>query len=716
MPKPAGEQVASTCWECSTLCGSLLTVREGRVEKISPNPDHPGSKGAFCVKGIRGAVDWTYGAGRLTHPLRRVGPRGSGAWERVGWDEALDGIADGLVSVRERFGARAIAGAVSGAYFSRGPIMALLMRSLGSPNYLINQDMCGGCRALSDKVTGLGIANGDDIDRAKSVLIVGRNPYAADPVQWMALKRAKARGARIVVLDPFRTPAAEMADLWLRPAPNTDAAIALAMIRAPIHEDLHDKAFVAEWCHGFAALAERVERYTPDAAAAIAGVPADDIVAAARIYADGPSAFVSGHGIDAFTAGVQTFRAFHALLAVAGNLDRPGGNLRPRRPAGFKLYSDLLHDPAFRLPLEVEKQTIGADAFPLWAGPEGWQMAAHNATVIDAMLTGEPHPVRALYASGVNIAVTYPDTARTLEALRSLDVFAVAAQTMTPTAALADYVLPKTTALEEEEISFHASGACLTYTAPAADRVGEVRPDIEIAAGLMDRLRARGALAAELLPWRSQAEMNAFLMAGCAIPFADLRRDGYVPVPQEHGVFGPGSFKTPTGKVELYSETLARLGQDPLPAYVPVPPATDGGLRRDYPLVLQTGFREKTYHHSRFREQMWARKVSPDPIVFVHPETAAREGVSEGDWIVVETAGGSGRCRLKVGLTDATLPGVLTTGMGWWSPDATAPHFGALDINVNAALSYRGPRDPVSGSVDTRGIACRLVGEPGPTH
>lgn len=705
MARPDGEQVASTCWECSTLCGSLLTVKDGRVLKAGPNPDHPGSKGAFCVKGIRGAVDWTYGESRLTHPLRRVGERGSGEWKRVSWEEALDGMAAGLVSVRDRYGPEAVAGAVGGAFFSRGPVMALLMRSLGSPNYMINQDLCGGCRAVSDKVTGLGIANGEDIDRAKSVLIVGRNPYAADPVQWMALKRAKARGARIVVLDPFRTPAVEMADLWLRPRPNTDAAIALAMIRVMIEERLYDAAFVDAWCHGFDALAERAARYTPEVAAAISGVPADAIVEAARIYADGPSTFVSGHGIDAFSAGVQTFRAFHALVAIGGNVDRPGGNLKPKRPHGMKAYADLLHDPAFRLPIETERRTIGADRFPLWAGPDGWQTACHNASVIDAILTGEPHPVRALYASGVNIAVTYPDTARTIEALRSLDLFVVATHTMTPTASFADYVLPKTTGLEEEEISFHASGACLTYTAPAAVRVGEVRPDIEIAAGLMERLRDRGALTADFLPWRTQPELNAFLMAECEVSMEELRRDGFVAVPQEHGRFGPGSFRTPTGKVELYSTVLERIGQDPLPDHVPVGTAADEA----FPLVLQTGFREKTYHHSRFREQAWARKVSPDPIVFVHPDTARGEGVQEGEWVTVETANGAGRCRLKVSLTDATAPGVLTTGMGWWSPEAPAPHFGALDVNVNAVLSYRGLKDPVTGSIDTRGIACRLA-------
>ena len=204
-------------------------------------------------------------------------------------------------------------------------------------------------------------------------------------------------------------------------------------------------------------------------------MPAEQIVAAARMYADGPSTFVSGHGIDAFSAGVQTFRAYHCLVAISGNVDRPGGNLRMRTPHGMRNYIDLLHMPEFRLDADIEKRTIGADRFPLWAGPKGWQTACHNPSVIEAMLTGRPYPVRALYASGVNILVTYPDTRRTIEALRSLDFVAVAAHAMTPTAEHADIVLPKTTTLEEEEVSFMPSGPTVLFTRAVVPPQGEAR-------------------------------------------------------------------------------------------------------------------------------------------------------------------------------------------------------------------------------------------------
>lgn len=699
----------STCWECSTICGSLVTVREGRVTKVGPNPEHPYSRGAFCVKGILGAPGFTDHERRLRHPLRRVGERGSGRWEPIAWDDALDLMADRLAAVRARWGPTALVGAVSGAFFSRGAIVALLLRSLGSPNWMINQDLCGGCRAVSDRITGLGITNGDDIDATRCALIVGRNPSAADPVQWRALRRAKARGARVIVIDPKRIPAVDLADLWLRPRPGTDAALALAMIQVLIAEDLYDRGFVSRWCHGFEPLRERAARYPPEVAARLTGVGAEAIVVAARMYADGPSTFVSGHGIDAFSAGVQTFRAFHCLVAISGNLDRAGGNRRLKRPRGFRTYLDLLHDPAFRLPAEVERQTIGAARFPLWAGPLGWQTACHNASVIDAILTGDPYPVRAMYVSGVNIVVTYPNTRRTIEALRSLDFLAVATQMLTPTAELADLVLPKTTALEEEEVSLNAGGPCVTYTRPAVVPRGEARCDLDIAVGLLDRLRARGAVTRDFLPWRTQRDFNRFLLGDSGIGLEELQARGFAEFPYRLGDFEAAPFATPTKKVELYSTTLERLGLDPLPDFTPPRAEREPAAGREaFPLVLLTGDREKAYHHSRYREQAWARRISPDPEIRVHPETAAAHGVSTGDWVAVEITGGSGPCRLRVRVTGATPAGVVSTGMGWWLPDAPAPERGALDVNINAAMSYDGPWDPISGSADSRGLPCRL--------
>src|SRR5262245_34280991 len=306
--RPQDGTFATTCWECSTCCGALATVRAGRVVEFGPNPAHPYSKGAFCIKGIRGAPGITYGQNRLLYPLRRTGARGEGSWLRISWNDALEEMAEGLAKVRQRYGAEAIVGATSGAYFSRSLILALTLRSIGSPNWMINQDLCGGCRAVSARVTGLDITRGEDIDNSRCALIVGRNSSMADPVEWAALKAAKKRGARLIVIDPKRTQAAQMADLWLAPRIGTDAALGLAMINVLIGEGLYDKAFVHRWCHGFAELTSRAAQFPPIAAEAYTGVPADQIIAAARMYAEGPSTFVSVLGIDGLCAGVRHCR------------------------------------------------------------------------------------------------------------------------------------------------------------------------------------------------------------------------------------------------------------------------------------------------------------------------------------------------------------------------------------------------------------------------
>jgi thiosulfate reductase/polysulfide reductase chain A len=708
--KPQDGTYATTCWECSTCCGALATVRDGRVVEFAPNRDHPYSKGQFCIKGMRGAPGITYGEQRLLYPMRRRGARGEGAWARISWEEALTEMAERLATVRQTYGAEAIVGATSGAYFSRSLILALTLRSIGSPNWMINQDLCGGCRAVSARLTGLNITRGEDIDRTRCALIVGRNPSIADPVEWAALKAAKKRGARIIVIDPKRTPAAQLADLWLQPEIGTDAALALALTHVLISENLYDQAFVTRWCHGFEALAARAAEFKPAVAASMTGVAADQIVAAARMYADGPSTFVSGHGIDAFSAGVQTFRAFHCLVAISGNLDRPGGNLRVRTPKGLRSYGDLLHLPQFRLDEATELKTIGADKFPLWAGPKGWQTACHNPSVIEAMLTGKPYPVRALYASGVNILVTYPDTRRTIEALRSLDFVAVAAHTMTPTAEHADIVLPKTTTLEEEEVSFMPSGPTVLFTRALAPPQGEARCEIDIALPLLEKLAERQAIRRQLLPWRSQREFNTYLLGESGISIEELERTGYSQVGADPVTPTARPFATRTGKVELYSPVLEELGLDPLPSFTaPSRSRLPASTGQAYPLVLVTGDREKSYHHSRFREQAWAHKVSPDPRLTMHPETARALGLEDGAWVALEVAHGKGACRLRIKLSDATPPNLVNTGMGWWTPSGAAPERGALDININAALDYGGPYDPISGSSDIRGLACRVT-------
>ncbi len=379
-------------------------------------------------------------------PCAAAGARGEGKWARISWDEALDEMADRLAKVRQKYGPEAIVGATSGAYFSRSVILALTLRSIGSPNWMINQDLCGGCRAVSARVMGLDITRGEDIDNTRCALIVGRNPSIADPSNGRRSRPPRSAARASIVIDPKRTQAAQMADLWLAPRVGTDAALALAMIHVLIGEDLYDKAFVAQ-------LVPRLRRSWPSGPRSIRRRSREAHHRRAGRADRRGGAHVRRRALDLRQR--PRHRCLQRRRADVSRLPLPRRHQRQRRSprrqpapahaAGMRNYIDLLHMPEFRLDAETEKRTIGADRFPLWAGPKGWQTACHNPSVIEAMLTGRPYPVRALYASGVNILVTYPDTRRTIAALRSLDFVAVAAHAMTPTAEHADIVLPKTT-------------------------------------------------------------------------------------------------------------------------------------------------------------------------------------------------------------------------------------------------------------------------------
>src|SRR5262249_8378383 len=268
--------------------------------------------------------------------------------------------------------------------------------------------------------------------------------------------------------------------------------------------------------------------------------------------------------------------------------------------------------------------------------------------------------------------------------------------------------VPKTTSLEEDEIRLQPGGPLITMTQAAVPPRGEARNDLKIARGLFEKMQARGAVTRNFLPWRDEDEFIEFLLGDSGVTLETLRRDGYATFPYSLENFE--KFPSPTGKIELYSEAIASIGVDALPNYVP--PARERAaaeVKAQFPLTLLTGDREKTYHHSRFRDQPWAKKISPDPRLLIHPETARAMAVADGQWVRMETPGGRGSCKAKIKITENTPEGVVSTGMGWWRPGSMMPGMGAFDVNINAAMTYDGPWDPISGSVDSRGIRCRIV-------
>lgn len=702
----ATKVIPSTCKECSVRCGSLIYVEDDRVVRITGNPDHPGSKGAFCVKGVNAPVTAREHPDRPLYPQRRVAERGDRKWERISWDSAFDAIAERLGQIKAQHGATAIAGAVSNHFVSRGVAMTQLLRSIGSPNYMINQDLCQGCRYTAAMLTGVGAQPGSELSKARCILVIGKSPSDSSVVQWMHIKEAKRAGAELIVVDPRHTQISRLADQWLPIKPGTDAALALSMIHVVFSENLLDSAFVAEWCVGADRLRQRAEQYPPAVAAGITGISADAIIKAARSFATAkPGCLILGHGIDAQANGVKTTIAFHALLALTGNIDREGTNRLPKQQSGFRDYFSIINDPAFRLPMEIEEKIIGGEEYPLWSGPKSWSKSSHNPSLIRAAITGRPYPIKGLYVSGVNIVCTYPDIRNTIAALRQLDLLVVATDHMTPTAELADFVLPKTTLLEEEDVSADQSAPCLAIVQSALPPKGEAKSDIEIAVGLRDALSRRGLLEYELFPWNSHRDFINFQLRETGVSFDELCVKGYRPISLSYEEYRMKGFKTPSGKIDLCSERLQEIGQDPLPDYKPPVYAK---LPEGFDLVLLTGIRSMGYHHSRFRNHAWARKLQDAPELRINPRTAECHNIGRDDWVWVTTPNTPHRVLLKAWLTDEVPEEIVATGMGWWYPEIDGADRGALTFNIDGAIPYGPPWDPISGSPEARNTACKI--------
>jgi anaerobic selenocysteine-containing dehydrogenase len=411
------KKVRSVCQGCHVECGVLVHVSNGKVTKVEGDPEHPMNRGYTCVKG-RAQPQVVHHPDRLKHPLRRVGERGSGKWERISWDEALDGIAEKFTEVREKYGVESIAG-----IHGTGP------RSTLYANPLL--------------ITALGI------------MVMGGNPLVSHPARGMDILEAKRkRNSKLIVIDPRRIELASKADLWLQIRPGTDVALALGMMKTIIDEELYDKAFVEKWCHGFEELRERVQEYPLEKVAELTWVPADKIREAAVLYATTKPAVMHHRvAIEHNLNSVQTCRALAILVGLTGNLDIPGGNLLPMSLEGYVPQASLWEDPQFKPVPEVDKKRLGAETYPLASGADAVFPFVVGPLANEAIRTGKPYPLKALFCSGGNPIVNSQNVKRVWESYKhNLELHVVADFFMTPTAGVADYVLPATTWMERDEM------------------------------------------------------------------------------------------------------------------------------------------------------------------------------------------------------------------------------------------------------------------------
>lgn len=693
------EILKSTCGLCQAGCGVLIYKDGDEIVKIEGDPESPVNRGALCVKALA-SLDHLHHPDRLKYPLKRAGERGSGKWQRISWDEALDIVAEEFAKAKAKYGPESlvfIRGAFKGGLHDG--YLTRFANAFGCPNIASMAPVCYVPRANAAVITH-GFVPVPDYEFPPSCIVIwGANMAETRIGEHEYAMRALQKGARLMVIDPRRTDLAKRADLWVQPRPGSDLALALGMINVIINEGLFDEDFVKNWTVGFEELKEHVQAYSPRAVEEITWVKASLIEEAARFYATNrPACIQWGNALDHNLNSFQTGRALSILRAITGNLGIPGGEVQCSPPGVLPITSPEF-DLRDRISPEDRQKRISAKSglFPLayYALPQD---------IVKAILEGDPYPLRVVYLQGGNILLSYSNAKETYRALKEVDFLAVADLFMTPTAALADIVLPVGTYLEFDNIVAPPYYPVAQVQQKVA-QVGECRSDYDIVKGLADRLDL-----GELF-WESQEECLNYVLKPAGLTFEEFKRIGVLVGRKEYRRHERDGFPTPSGKVELYSERLKEWGFDPIPIYreLPETPRSDPDLAEEFPLIF-TSWKSGPFRHSGGRQIKALRGLHPEPVVWIHPETAAKLGIEDGDWVYVETR--RGRIRQKAKLTEDIAPRVVGVDYAWWFPEkGPEAQFGWAESNVNILTDNKGPFSREMGTANLRGIACRVYKE-----
>lgn len=691
--------IKSVCRICHGGCGALLTVENGRLVKVTGDPDSPMSKGWMCVKGMS-SPEIANHPDRLTRPLRRNAGK-AGGWEPLSWDDALDEISSRIAAIREESGLESIAlGQGTGRHHYLHTVR--FANALGTPNwYEPGLAQCFIPRISVANLTYGGFTVGDYYGPVKPTCILfwGHNPLvsSADGELAIAAKRCLDQGTVGIAVDPRRSETARRCQLWLPLRPGTDAALALSMIHVIIRDKIYDQDFVEQWTSGFAQLAESVQQCRPEWGEQITGVPAAQITEAARLYASSKPAILDwGLGIEQNTNCLQTVRAIACLRALSGNIDVPGGDILGMNI--LRAYPVL----AQSLPEDARKKRLGADTYKLLGGWRAFMPSAHIPALFHAIEKHEPYPVRALLVFGGNPLTTVAESRKVHTALQKLDLLVVTDLFMTPTAAMADYVLPAAFWPEVEQvIGYPLVAENMVFAQQKAVQRGECRQDEWIMDELAKRLGLPGA--EENLEDVIQQRLEP-----AGITYGQLKEQGWHYPPHVYYKYREKGFRTRSKKVELYSLTLERLGYDPLPSCQEPPesPVSRPDLAQSFPCILITGARRREFFHSEQRQIKSLRKLRPHPQAELHPEQARQHGIATGDCIRISSPRGS--IRMKALVTENIRPGVVSIEHGWWFPEQEGPDFGIWESNANLLTNSGPPYDPAFGTYQLRGLLCRV--------
>lgn len=730
-----GRVVQTNCFECHSKCGVLVYVDANEnVYKITGNPDNPQTRGAVCSKSQSGKKI-LYHPERINYPMKRIGAKGEGKWQQITWDEAMQTISQKLLQYKKDFGPESV---VFGQGTGRGTNQwnQRLGKSFGMNHWCCPAHICLLPQMMTSMIT-LGmfsIWDGAEYEHSKCIVIWGSNPsWTEGSFTNTPMGKARKNGAKLIVIDPnFEHPLAHKADYWLPIRPGTDGALALAWMRLMIKEGTYDHDFVYKWTNAtqlievgtnapivsdmvadcteekkfmvwdkltnkavpigtenaepvmegvfqistkdgktiqattsWSVLLERVEPYTPEYTSEITWLEPDLIRDAGRLYAaSSPGACINQmQGIEEHANSWHTIRDLCCLIGLAGNVDVPGGNV-------FIPFWNEMLGPRLTGPdpeIQNEKKLGDLKLYPV-SRPQG---------VWDAILTGNPYPIKAYIGIQGNPLSWCEDPKHTEKALRKVDFLVVMDYFISPTAALADIILPAAHWLERDYVADELTARWFFAQQKAIEPLYERKSDI----WFMRELGRR--IAPDWWPWKTDEELFDWQLEPDGLTWKELQdKQAVMYAPEVYRNFEKkGHFETPSGRVELYSNVGAMAGCEPLPLYVAPPEVSS-----EFPLIAITGRRYSNYYHSAYRNISWLRELAPFPMVMVNPRTATSLNIKQGDLVWIESS--TGRVQMFADLSNGVHPNVISAPHGWWAgcKELGLPDFPNHISNINVVI------------------------------
>jgi formate dehydrogenase (coenzyme F420) alpha subunit len=672
--------ISTLCRQCDMHCGINVQMENGRLTKITGDKSHPIGQGKICPKGTA-AVEMIYHPDRILSPLKRMP---DGQFRPIPHHQAISEIAEKISAIKAQESAPSI-GAWTGeaiGFLQQEDYARRFIHALGSPNYFSAESVCYAARHIAYCLVQGYYPTSDDYANSDLILIWGSNLEITHAPIMQEILQGKQKGAKIVVIDPRKTRTERHADLVMRIIPGSDGALAWGLINHLIRSSKYDAEFVSQYCVGFDDVKAYAEKFNMDYVSRETGVPVDTIRQLAELVANNIpkiSQYV-GISLEHQVNGVNVIRTIVSLGSICGSSDIPGGSPWPQYPGVRRL---TLYD---HLPLD-DLDPIGADRFPLLYHI---RKQCSSLMAMDHMLGKGDYPLRGCIISGANPVLTNPNTGKVKKALNSLDLLVVKDLFLTETAKLAHYIIPAASFLERSELHYfpRKNLAALTRKAITFKGVGneyDFWKDLADALGFGERY----------FPWPDETAVNQWIIEGSGIDFQTLEKSdsGVCYAPQKRRKFEHSPFPTPSGKIELTSDTTLVRGLPAIPEYLPPEYRPRSDTKTTF--LLATGARSPFYYHSRYRNIERFKKRVPVPVVAINAMDAEDLGISNGDKVRIISKIGELLISATILKEDDVLPGILQIGHGW------------DQANVNL-LTDDTDVDPISGFPNLKHVVVRI--------